>query len=191
MSVAGIVDVRALRPAARYEPDHDALAYLLAGAGCAMLAAHAGNTLVNPRFILPLWGSAAALLLLGLHHRRAVRPALRTAPAIMLAASVLNAPPPVYYASETTLPDAFAGEQLLFRGAIARKNQTTSIARYEITCCRADAQPVVLRLQGPIAERDGQWVAARGTLVRTRAGLALAVAHYDRIAAPADPFLYR
>jgi hypothetical protein len=191
MSIAGVCDLRALRIARKKAPAHDSLAYAIASLACLLLAWHHGNTLVNPRFVIPLFASGAVLAWLAYRHRTERGAALRTAPTLMLVLSILSAPPPVYYASETTLADAFAGESLDFRGAIAKSNGTTSLVRYAVTCCRADAQPVSVRLASRLSEPAGQWIHAQGRLVRTDDGLDLGITRYEREPAPADPFLYR
>ncbi len=188
---AGICDLRSLRGLLHRHARHDAFAYVLAAFACAAVAWHHGNTLVNPRFTIPLWACAALLLWLSWRHRREATPALRVAPAIMFAGAILSAPPPLYFASETTLSDAFAGERMVFRGALAQDGARASLVRFAVMCCRADAQPVAVRLKNALHERNGQWVVAHGTLVSNGGALALDVATYERTSAPADPFLYR
>ncbi|MFN2527822.1 MAG: hypothetical protein ABR584_03800 [Candidatus Baltobacteraceae bacterium] len=191
LCIAGVCDLRALRRTQARAPFHDAPAYAIAAAACFLLAWHRGNTLVNPRFIIPLFFSAAMLVYLAWRYRTERAPLARWAPALMLAMSILSAPPPAYFATETTLGDAFAGEALTFRGVLASASGHTSLVRYAVTCCRADAQPVSVRLTTPLRETDGAWISARGRLVTSSGGLALRVERYDRVAAPADPFLYR
>ena len=191
LAVAGVCDLRALRLLRKQSPAHDCFAYAMASLACLLLAWHHGNTLVNPRFVIPLFGSALVLAGLACKHRSERGAPVRVAPALMLLMSILSAPPPVYYASETTLADAFAGESLDFRGVTAVAGGHTSLVRYAVTCCRADAQPVCVRLTTLLREPAGQWIRARGTLVRAQDGLDLQLTHYERVPAPADPFLYR
>ena len=188
---SGIIDLHVLGRTHTHGQDrHDSLGYLLAAIACALVAAHHGDALVNPRFTLPLALSAAALLVLFWRHRNARAPSLRWPPALMLAAALLSAPPQ-YYVTQTTLTDAFAGERLDFSGAYVRDREGSSLMRYAITCCRADAQPVAVRLSHPLHAMAGEWIAAHGTLVREQDALVMNVHDYNRAAAPADPFLYR
>lgn len=191
LCIAGIFDLRSLRPPPMRGNAHDGLAYLLASIACAFLAAHHGNTLINPRFTLPMWMCSVALLLFAWRHRGESHATLRLAPLVMLGACILAAPAPAYTASETTLNDAFAGEPLTFTGVFVRGGGRSSLVRFAVSCCRADAQPVSVRLTRTLPEQTGQWVVARGTLVAGAGSLGLAVATYRRISAPADPFLYR
>ena len=62
--------------------------------------------------------------------------------------------------------------------------------RYAITCCRADAAPIVLRLEHARPRIHG-WFRARGTLVAAGSELRLHVELLQKVAAPADPFVYR
>jgi len=187
LCIAGVCDLRALR----IIRVRDAPAYAIAATACFLLALHHGNALVNPRFIVPLFCSTAALAYLAWRHRTERAPLARWAPVLMLAMSIVSAPPPTYFATETTLGDAFAGEALTFRGAVASGNGHTSLVRYAVTCCRADAQPVSVRLTAPLREADGAWISASGRLVTTNGALAFRVDRYERVAAPADPFVYR
>ncbi|MDP9017779.1 MAG: hypothetical protein M3N19_05620 [Candidatus Eremiobacteraeota bacterium] len=188
---AGIIDLRALRPRMQRAASHDAIAYAIASLSCGLVAFHHGNALVNPRFSIPLYASCVVLLLLAWKYRHESRAALRWAPALMLAGAVLSAPPPLYYATQTTLSEAFAGEPVDFSGALASNDGHFSIVRYAVTCCRADAQPVSVRLLRSIKESPGQWIHATGILVHTETGLALDLRTYERMAAPNDPFMYR
>jgi len=172
LCIAGVCDLRALRITRVRASLHDAPAYAIAAAACFFLALHHGNTLVNPRFIIPLFCSAAVLAFFAWRYRKERAPLARWAPTLMLAMSIMSAPPPAYFATETTLGDAFAGEALTFRGVLANANGHTSLVRYAVTCCRADAQPVSVRLTAPLRESQGAWIFARGRLVTTPTGLA-------------------
>jgi uncharacterized membrane protein YcgQ (UPF0703/DUF1980 family) len=109
----------------------------------------------------------------------------------MLAATLGHAPPPAYYVTETTLAQAYAGEAVDFRGALADSGTHQALVRYAITCCRADAQPVGVELERPLREPPGTWLHARGTLAQLDGRFLLRVQRYERIPAPADPFVYR
>jgi len=191
LSVAGICDLRAFKKHAHPRPEHDALAYLLGAAACAILAAHRGGTLLNPRFTTALWSCAVALGALAYLHRQARSPRMRWAPLVMAAGTLCAGALPTYGITETTLADAAPGETLHFRGVLAREGKQDALVRYAITCCRADAQPVAVRLKRPLRERSGQWLDARGTLVRDQRGIAFDVRMYKRMGAPTDPFIYR
>lgn len=189
--IAGICDLRTLRPRPQHGVEHDALAYGIAAVACVILAAARGGTLLNPRFTIALWLCAIALSILGYVHRRARSPRLRWAPLIMAAGTLCTGALPTYAVTETTLADAAPGEMLRFHGVLVREGKQDALVRYSITCCRADAQPVAVRLKSPLHERTGQWFDARGTLIGDQRGLALDVRTYKRTGAPTDPFIYR
>jgi hypothetical protein len=190
LCVAGILDLRTWMRGAHEHHGHDAFAYLLAAAACVMAAAHGGAGLLNPRFTPALWLCAAACCAWAYRYRDERSMRLRIAPAIMLAGSVLAAPPPVYHATETTLADAFAGERVDFTGAATQSGFATALVRYAITCCRADAAPVAVRLERRLPHLQG-WFHARGVLVAAGAELRLRASVLQRIPPPADPFVYR
>jgi uncharacterized membrane protein YcgQ (UPF0703/DUF1980 family) len=80
---------------------------------------------------------------------------------------------------------------LTFTGVLTRDGPAAALVRYAITCCRADAAPVVVRLAHPPRFAPGTWLRANGT-IETRAGEPrLDVAHVTAIAPPTDPFIYR
>lgn len=192
LCLAGIADVRIFRRAAPHRHcGPDAVAYTIAAIACAFVAARHGAALVHPRLAIPLALSAAMLFALAWRHRATADARVRIAPAIMLAGVFFAAPPPAYHATETTLSAAFAGERVDFTGVLTRTGTRATLVRYAITCCRADAAPVVLRIGNPPALHDGAWLRARGVLVQTGTGLALRTTSIARIAPPADPFVYR
>ena len=184
LCVAGIADARAWMRANHASARHDALAYALAGTACAIAAAHNGAGLVHPHFAPGLYACAAACAYAVCRYRRERCGALRVAPLIMLAGTVLAAPPPQYHATETTLADAFAGERVDFTGSIVRTNSAVALVRYAITCCRADAAPVVLRLASPVPSAARGWAHARGSSKRQTA---TCVCAYSRCKASANP----
>ena len=191
LCVAGICDVRTwLRTKrAHAHAQHDALAYALAAVACALVAARGGGGLLHPKLALLLWPCAGGCMLFALRYRQSACGNLRIAPAIMLAGAVLAAPPPEYHATETTIADAFAGERVDFTGRVTHTGDATTLVRYAITCCRADAAPVVIRLERN--ERMNGWAHARGVLVEAPGGLRLRTQSLVAVAAPADPFVYR
>jgi hypothetical protein len=190
LCTAGIADVRAFAHRHGSAAAHDGLAYALAALACGFVAWRGGDALVHPHFTQALWVCAAALAILAWRNRNARAPRAWLAPAIMLCGALAGAPLPAYHATETTLADAFAGERIDFTGELTRTGNVASIVRYAITCCRADAMPVVLRVTVAPSRVRG-WVRARGSLVATPDGLELRVERFDATAPPADPFVYR
>jgi hypothetical protein len=192
LCVAGLVDLRALRlfrSPVRYE--HDALSYALLAAVSALVAWRHGDALVHPALALPLWGCAAAALFCCARYRlRQCAPA-RIAPSLMLAGALIGAPPPAYRATETTLAEVFPGERISFTGALTCERRACALVRYAITCCRADAAPVVVRLNAPPRYAAGTWLHADGRIGEERGDLLLAAERVERVAPPADPFIYR
>ena len=188
---AGIIDVRSLLAHHQHHTGHDGRAYLLAAIACAFVAWHGGAALVHPRFVLPLFASAATLVALAYKHRcvREIRALL--APSLLLAIAIAGAPAPTYRATPTTLADAFPGEHLAFTGVVARDGNLTSLVRYAITCCRADAAPISILLANAESARIGSWLQADGTLVTVDGALRLHVEHETIVAPPGDPYLYR
>lgn len=193
LCVAGIADARALfsRRIPTGRGEHDALAYATAACACAATAARHGQQLVHPHFTDALWICTFIFCIAAIRRRRESAPTLRWAPALMLAAALITAPPPAYVATETTLADAFPGERIAFTGMLVRSPGAVSVVRYAITCCRADAAPVALRLGGDLPPALGGWVTVDGMLVRAGAELHLRVTRFRAARAPADPFIYR
>jgi hypothetical protein len=190
LCVAGIFDLRAWSRRAESRAGHDCVAYALTAIACAFAAVRTGGALLNPRFTPALWICAPACVYLAHRYRKHARPAFRTGPAIMLAGCVLSAPAPVYYATQTTLAGAFAGETIDFTGAMIATKKAAALVRYAITCCRADAAPIVIRLDSTPPARSG-WVRARGTLVLHDGELRLRAEAIEAVPPPADPFVYR
>ncbi|HET7813782.1 MAG TPA: hypothetical protein VFL13_05365 [Candidatus Baltobacteraceae bacterium] len=189
LCVAGIADVRTFtwRRRSHQHSGHDALAYLLLALGCALTALRGGAQLVHPFFAPPLAACAIVFAIAAYRHRTLRAPRLRIAPAIVLAAVFVSSPPPEYHATETTLGDAFSGERVDFTGIATQTGNATTLVRYAITCCRADAAPIVVRLSKARPALHG-WMHARGTL---NASLALDVQKLRPVTAPLDPFVYR
>ena len=191
LCVAGIVDLRALRPRSHVQTDHDVLAYALLAAASALVAWRHGDELVHPALALPLWGCAVAALIYAARRRRRTCAPARIAPALMLAGALIGAPAPVYHATETTLTDLFPGESLSFAGVLTCESGACALVRYAITCCRADAAPVVVRLSAAPRYPPGAWLHAIGRIDEARAGLRLVALRVERIAPPTDPFVYK
>lgn len=190
LCVAGVFDLRAFAPRNACAAGHDALAYALLACACTIVAVRHGAGIVHPLFALALWPCAIVFAALAWRFRAVQSGALRAAPLIVLAGTAFAVPPPQYHATATTLGDAFAGERIDFTGAVTRTGNATTLVRYAITCCRADASPIVVRIAG--TQRIGAgWARARGVLVSTASGLQLRVTAIRHVPAPADPFVYR
>jgi hypothetical protein len=166
---------------------------------CAWLVARHGAALVHPR-LLPLIGAAAIVcawlaLTMGRSGEPRGRPALTSwiAPALLLGVLVAGSPTPgLPRADATTLGDAYAGQPLRFCGMTRRDARgATTLVRYAITCCRADATPVAIRLDRPIDRPDGTWLEADGVVATDTRGILLRVRTSRVVTTPADPFLYR
>ena len=190
LCVAGIVDLRTWLRNAHTGRQHDALSHAIAAIACALVAGRGGAGLVHPKIAMALWACAIACGVLAYRYCSEQNPRLRIAPAIMLAGAVLAAPPPEYHATETSLEAAFAGERIDFTGVITHTGEVTTLVRYAITCCRADATPIVIRLERNVPALHG-WTHARGVLVQTANGLRLRADSMNAIAPPADAFVYR
>ncbi len=191
LCVAGIADIRAMiRTHHHARPQHDALAYAIAALACALVALRCGAQLVHPYIAFALAPSAIAFAILAFAHRTQTYAPSRIAPAIMLAGVFIAAPPPEYHATETTLANVFAGERVIFTGVATQTHGVTTIVRFAITCCRADASPVVVRLARATPQLHG-WVRAEGAMIHDGSGYALSVHHLQSIERPNDPFVYR
>ncbi len=189
-SIVGIIDARAFVTRHVHGVSHDGIAYGCAALACALVAARHGDALVNPRFTIALWFCAAALGWCTWRFRSSQAAITRWAPALMLIGAVVGAPAPQYHATETSLTSVFAGESLDFTGVLTQTGAATTLVRYAITCCRADASPVVVRLMSALPQAHG-WIHVHGRFVRVGADLQLAVDRWVPIATPGDPFIYR
>ncbi len=191
LCIAGIVDLRAFTAARRAEHGNDAFAYALLAIALGVVAWRNGDALVHPFFTPALACCAIVAIGCAYVHRRSRCAPGRVAPALMLAGSLLGAPPPQYSATETTLTDLFAGEHLTFTGALARDDAGAAIVRYAITCCRADAAPVAVRLERAPPYPNGTWLRVDGRVAATAGERRLIPERVERVPAPTDPFLYR
>lgn len=191
LCIAGIVDLRAWLRRGTANGTHDVLAYALFALACAIVAVHRGGGLVHPKLALALWPCAAAGVYAAYRFRTQRCPRLRIIPALMLAGATLAAPLPAYHATETTLADAFAGERVDFTGVLTRTSGTATLVRYAITCCRADAAPIVVRLLTAPRQSLHGWMHARGVLVARGNDLRLRADALTPVDTPADPFVYR
>jgi len=193
LSTAGLVAARA-RPSEQLQDQtifaRTRFASVALAAALGALAWRGPAGLVNPR-LLPFDAAAAALALAGTFRRRT---ASRAAPALGVALAATLATGfavPASVASETTLAGAFPGQAVTFAGQAFRSGNGTTVQRFAIACCRLDASPVAIRLTRRLAVPRGAWIALRGTFVSDAQGLAVRPDGWRRIAAPADPFVYR
>jgi hypothetical protein len=192
LCVAGIVDVRAFAAAfARSGTGHDCFAYALLATALAVVAARHGDALVHPAIALALGPCAIAAIALALLHRARSSPPARLAPGLMLAGALVGAPAPQYHATETTLTDVFAGERLTFTGTLTRDGRQSALVRYAITCCRADAAPVAIRLEQAPRYPAGTWLRVEGAIESSGGDMLLLPQRIQPIAPPVDPFIYR
>ncbi len=191
LAVAGVLDLRIWFHPHRHAVAKDGLAYILLTVAALLIASEHGATLVHPRIAIALGISSLAAAGFAVARRTAINGSARWIPAIMLAALVIGAPQPAYHGTETNLSDAFAGERVDFTGQFLRSNGSATLVRYAITCCRADAQPVAIALDGRIRAPNRAWVHAQGVLRAGPAGLYLAPQRYAIETPPLDPFVYR
>jgi hypothetical protein len=192
LCVSGVVDLRAFaRHRACGSARHDALAYAVLTAACAIVAVRRGDALVHPVIAVALAACAVLALGLAVAHRKRQSPGARVAPVLMLAGALIAAPPPVYRATETTLADLFPGERLSFTGVLVHDGAHDALVRYAITCCRADASPVAIRLDRTPPYGAGTWLRADGIVAAGDGGMRLNARKIVRVAPPSDPFVYR
>jgi hypothetical protein len=192
LCVAGILDLRALRIArSRNAPERDGFAYALLAAALGIVALRRGDALVHPAIAPALGFCAIVALAAAFRYRRCLTPAARLAPGLMLIGALAGAPPPQYSATETTLTALFPGERLAFTGALSRGGGNDALVRYAITCCRADAAPVAVRLEGALPYAAGTWLRVEGAIARVNGELRLHPQRVEEIAPPSDPFIYR
>ena len=155
----------------------------------ATLALSGPRGFINARLV-PFEAAAAALALAGIRRGPASAGAA-IVPAVLWLALAAGSPEPSFFASETRLDDAFAGERVTFTGVAHRAGASTIVQRFAITCCRIDASAVAVRTAAALAVPDGSWVRASGVFTTSANGLLLNANEWRRIAAPADPFVYR
>jgi hypothetical protein len=188
LCTAGLLDARVF-VSFTHRTGHDALAYGMLAAALLAVGVHRGNGLVHPLIGVALLPCAAGCAALAYRHRRQALRAARAAPALMLAGAFTATPAPQYRATETTMNGLFAGERLTFTGALSNGDV---VARYAITCCRADAAPIAVRLSRRLRFGEGTWLCVAGTIVTATDGaLRLEPAAVRRVDPPADPFVYR
>jgi hypothetical protein len=192
LCIAGIFDLRALGlNRSGVAPKHDACAYLLLAAASGVVAWRKGDALVHPALAFALWGCGAAAFLCATRYRFHRCATSRIAPGLMLAGALIGAPPPAYHATETTLTDLFAGERLTFAGRLSCDRGVCALVRYAITCCRADAAPMAVRLDRRPHYPAQTWLRADGRIDGAPDDLRLVAQKLEPISPPADPFIYR
>lgn len=171
--------------------------FVLLAIASADIACRGPSGFVNPRFVVPLGLVAVAAVVLARYvpMRTTVRfPA--AVPAFLILATIAGSPLPHREIDATTLDDPYVGESVRFVGSLAprggRAAAGSTLVRYTITCCRADAEAHAVRLNRPLAGAPGTWYDARGVLeLEPDGAFALKVRGAERIPAPADPFAYR
>ncbi len=190
LCIAGLVDMRALRVRTHSGAAQDGFAYIILAAALGIVAWRHGDALVHPAFAAPAAFCAVAAVCLALVARQQRCAAARVAPAVMLTGALLGAPPPQYHATETTMRDLFAGERLSFTGALVRASGASAIVRYAITCCRADAAPIAVRLERPPPYGVGEWLHVEGVVDDRDGAMQLHAQRIELVPPPSDPFVY-
>jgi hypothetical protein len=185
---AGLATVRGAPPRAPFRADPSAGYALLAAAGAA-LAAWGGAGLVHPRLVWPV--VAAGMLGLALSVRSRLRGASLLGPVVAWVALLLGSPVPQSGLDETLIAGAFPGQAVHFTGKAECRADACLLVRFAITCCRADASPVAVRLAGSPPLRSGAWATVDGVLEPGPHGLIVRVERLSVVAAPRDAFIYR
>ena len=191
LCVAGVIDLRTLRRIAHPREEHDALAYALLAVALALVAWRHGAGLIRPSIALAAGACAAVAFVYAAIYRRHQSWRSRAAPALMMAGVLIGAPAPSYRATETTLSDLFPGERLSFTGRLTRQGTRAALVRYAITCCRADAAPIAVRVDPVPRDSDGAWLRIEGNVESVAGDLRLVPRSIAHIAPPSDPFIYR
>ena len=188
----GLVGIRPWFDGAIRSPADRGAAFASLTLGCALAAiAWRGPAgLVNPR-LLPFEAVGAALAVAGSRHRRTAWSGAGWIGAGLSCALAGGFAVPAGIASETTLAAAYPGQHIEFTGAAYRTGTVTTVQRFAITCCRLDAAPVAIRLTRRLDVTDGRWVALTGRVVLRDAALLVDPERLQRVAVPADPFVYR
>jgi hypothetical protein len=173
-------------------PARDArAAFALLALACALLCARGTQGFLNPRLwaVAPLGAiCAAACALRG--TRSAVSQPYAVPAALLIALAVGSPPPPQ---TSATIPyDLYPGRTADFTGTVARGPLagSSTLVRFAILCCRADAEPIALELDRRLDARAGTWVNVRGVAIERDGRTVLRVERARTVAAPADPFLY-
>jgi hypothetical protein len=191
LCTAGIVDVYALLRRKPHVHASDPWAFGALALACVLVALRGGAALVHPRIVPALALVALYCVVAAWRARDRSSISARVIAGVVLAAVVIGAPAPVYRATETTLEGAFAGERVDFTGVAVHERGRSALVRYAITCCRADAAPIVLAIDRNTAHVQGTWMHASGVFEDDGPTLRLRVARLVPVAPPSDPFVYR
>ncbi len=100
--------------------------------------------------------------------------------------------------SQTTDTVSLVGKPVAFEAFIGRplsENEPALLARFSVTCCAIDAQPITLPAQGAALQSlpKNQWVRIKGAWVKDPAstiGIAIAVNQAEVITQPKEPYVY-
>jgi hypothetical protein len=179
------------RPSSGGEAHGARAAFALLALACALFFVRGTHGFLNPRlwFVAPLGAIGAAACTL-----RGTRSAARyayAAPLVMLIALAAGSPAPL--PQRATIPyDLYPGRELEFTGTVAPRAgaRATTLVRFAILCCRADAEPLSLELDRRLDARPGAWVRVHGVAIERDAQMMLRVESAVKVDAPADPFLY-
>jgi hypothetical protein len=164
--------------------------YAAMALACAGVAVRGGAALVHPK--LAPWVALGALVAArrALFTRARVPPATAIAVLAMLGTAVSANTSARENAPATAFDALVVGERVHLSAQLAGQTRAT-LVRYAITCCRADAAPIAVRLDRTLSFRSGTWVAVDGTVVADAGGALVHVLRVRLISAPPDPFLYR
>ncbi|MBC5810258.1 MAG: hypothetical protein GIW95_05290 [Candidatus Eremiobacteraeota bacterium] len=189
LATCGLVRLRMpLQAPSRTRPSRPS--WIALGVVLAALTLHGVHGFVNPRFafVAPLGALCALALAMRGGETRARLPAL---PALIAAGALVFAGAPAGIVASAVPLNVYPGERVEFTGYVSSRSGTgTSLVRYAIACCRADAQPLGIEVDRRLDARLGTWVEARGIVARRDDRFVL---HADRVrpvAPPADPFMY-
>jgi uncharacterized membrane protein YcgQ (UPF0703/DUF1980 family) len=109
----------------------------------------------------------------------------------MFAMLAFGSPAPPSTAATSALDGIYPGEAIAFSGIATLVRGRTTLVRYAITCCRADATALALPTDLRLRFRGERWLAVRGTIARDDDGLFVHATEWQHIPPPPDPYLYR
>lgn len=186
LCIAGIGDLRVWWSPPALHVRGDRATYAMLAVACSVIAYGHGAALVHPRMTMPLWGCAVLSAYLAFRSRGCGSAAQRVVAGLLVTTSILGSPPPPPIATEATLDTLYPGERIEFTGVY----ETPHLVRYAITCCRADAHPVAIVLAHRLDARAGSWLSINGVVRRQGDTLVVDADRIERVAPPADPFVY-
>jgi hypothetical protein len=191
LASAGLVP-RFRRPPRAVRALYDARAALvLLGVACALLALRGGSGFVHPRLVPLLWLVLPAVVVAFVAHPTTNARFAALAPCAMLIALVLGSPVPAVPLGSGTIEDLYPGKTLAFTGVASSAAGATTLLRYAITCCRADATAIVLPTNLRLTLPRDTWLTVSGTVANGPGGTYLRATRWQRVAPPADPYVYR